>query len=228
MLGVRAAYLGAVFALTLAACSGEKPAGTSNGEAAETAASEGGVPGMDASVQKEIEDTVNAFIPTAKDFGVRNFKIVYELEGQLDGTRTMWVEDYGARVGVEEDVVFGSLEEHKLTYWDGEKVHLKTNDDAVSSIGIRPIQTEPSSFSTSSDSDLELVGYERIGDKILVGKTCEHWKNPNLNYDGCRWKHIDLEFLTGAPGGDTIAQRTTATSFSEGGAIPNHIKGLAN
>ena len=176
--------------------------------------------------KKAVEAYADNFIPEANQFGVRAFKIVYEMEGQQTGKRTIYVEDYGARVGLEEETVTFNIEEYKLTYWDGAKSHLKTNNGPVSSIGIRPVTTEPSSFATTPAADLKLVGYERMGEKTVAGKTCEVWKNANLNYEGCRWNNIELEFANGA-GTDKVLQRVTAVEFIEGQGVPAKLKALA-
>jgi hypothetical protein len=91
---------------------------------------------------------------------------------------------------------------------------------------LRTKSSEPTSFATTPAKDLTTVGYERIGDKVIVGKTCEHWKNGQFNFEGCRWSNIELEFLNGA-GTARILQRTVATELVEGEGIPDRIKALA-
>ena len=121
------------------------------------------------------ERTAEAFVPAADQFGVEQFKVVFALEGQQTGTRTMWVEDYGARVGMEDSLTVYTEQQHKLYYWDGSQSHLlDLPDGEVYSTGIRTRDSEPTSFATTAASDLELVGYERLGEKTLVGQTCEH------------------------------------------------------
>ena len=173
------------------------------------------------------ERTAEAFVPAADQFGVEQFKVVFALEGQQTGTRTMWVEDYGARVGMEDSLTVYTEQQHKLYYWDGSQSHLlDLPDGEVYSTGIRTRDSEPTSFATTPASDLELVGYERLGEKTLVGQTCEHWQNTQLNYEGCRWNNIELEFLNGA-GTDRIIQRSIATEFVEGEGIPDRIRAMA-
>ena len=177
-------------------------------------------------VKQVIEETVAPFIPEADQFGLQSFKIVYRMEGQQTGTRIMYVEDYGKRVALEEDLTAFNMTEDKITYWDGETVHLKINDGAVSAIRIRPITTEPSSFATTSAANLELVGYKRLGEKTILGKPCEHWRSEPLNFEGCRWNNIDLENQNGA-GTDKVLQSIVAIEFVEGEGIPDHIKAIA-
>lgn len=172
--------------------------------------------------------TTNATTPNAGMFGVESFRIVYELEGQTTGTRIMYIEAFGERVGIEEtSTTYGESQQRKY-YWDGDQGHLQRNEGGeVSSMGLRMKDSEPTAFATTPADDLELVGYERIGDKQVAGITCEHWQNTKLNYEGCRWNGIELEFLNGA-GTSRILQRTTATEFEEGVSIPAEIKALAN
>ena len=179
-------------------------------------------------VQEQVEEFVEAFVPEADQFGVKQFKIVYRLKGQENGTRTMWVEDYGRRVALEDKIKVFNMDQNKLVYWDGEKSHLKNLPDGETfTTGIRTKTTEPSSFATTSASDLELVGYKRIGDKNILGETCEHWINETLTYEGCRWNRIDLEFKVGV-GTAKIVQSSVATEYVEGEGIPDRIKSQVN
>lgn len=164
--------------------------------------------------------------PDRNAFDIQTVKVVYALEGQTTGTRTLYVEDFGARVGVvEKSTTYGEAKDSAY-YWDGKKGHLRRNPgEPVSSMGLRVKVSEPTSFATTPAVDLERVGYVRVGDKTIAGQTCEHWKNEKLNYEGCRWKGFDLEFLNGA-GTPKIKQRTTATAVVEGEAIPDAVKAL--
>ncbi len=209
-----------VAALLLVACGESEPGDSGSGSG-----SGKGTSGSD--VQKRVEKELEEFVPKADQFGVETFKIVYDLKGQETGTRTMWVEAYGDRIGIEDQVTVYKTAEHRLYYWDGERSHMKTLPDGkVSSMRLRRKDSEPSSFATLPAASLETAGYVRIGDKDVLGKTCEHWKNERFNYEGCRWKRIDLEFFNGA-GTAKIIQSTIATEFVEGEGIPDRIKALA-
>lgn len=177
-------------------------------------------------VQQAVEDLAAAFVPRADQFGVEQFKVVYDLEGQETGTRTMWVEDFGARVGIEDNLTIYNQPQHKLYYWDGDQGHMKDLPDGqVSSMRLRMKSSEPTSFATTPGDQLQSVGYEQLGEKDIVGITCEHWKNDQFNYEGCRWKNIELEFLNGA-GTEQIIQRSIASEYVEGEAIPERIKAI--
>lgn len=177
--------------------------------------------------QQVATDIAAAFVPQADQFGVERFKIVFDIEGQETGTRTMWVEEYGTRVGVEDNLTVYNQTQHRLYFWDGSRGHMKDLPDGPSSSSpLRTKSSEPTSFATTPASDLATVGYERIGDKDIVGKTCEHWRNDQFNFEGCRWNRIELEFLNGA-GTDRIIQRSVATELVEGEGIPDRIKALA-
>ena len=177
--------------------------------------------------QDTAERIAEAFVPAADQFGVEQFKIVYDLEGQETGTRTMWVEEYGARVGIEDQLSVYSERRHQLYYWDGDRSYMKELPDGeVSSSGLRMKVSEPTSFATTPAGSLEQVGYTRLGEKTIAGHTCEHWKNDQFNYEGCRWKNIELEFMNGA-GTERIIQQTVATEFVEGEGIPDRITALA-
>ncbi|NNF57427.1 MAG: hypothetical protein HKN04_04225 [Rhodothermaceae bacterium] len=204
----------AFVALIVSGCGEDAPDAASSTEGEDTAA-------------EMAEQVAEAFVPAADQFGVEQFKVVYALEGQETGTRTMWVEDYGARVGMEDSLTLYSERQHKLYYWDGDQSHLLDRPDGeVYSTGLRVKASEPTAFATTPASSLETVGYERLGEKTLVGHTCEHWQNTQLNYEGCRWNNIELEFLNGA-GTDRILQQSVATEFVEGEGIPDRIRALA-
>ena len=199
-------------ALVLTACG-------SGGDTSETAA---GTPAND-SVQAVVEKEIATFIPSAKQFGVKQFKLVSNLEGGPVGTRTLWVEDYGNRVGLLREATFGNFDDYYVGYWDGEKMHFRNAPDApVQHMAIRLITTEPSSFATTEATQLEAIGYERIGDKVIAGQTCEHWKQTQQDWEGCRLNHIEFAWRIGE------SQNTTATEYVEGESIPAEIKDLAN
>jgi hypothetical protein len=180
-----------------------------------------------ADVGKVVERGVAAVVPPADRFGVETFRVVFELEGQETGRRTMWVEDHGSRVGIEEELTGYGGPQRKLYYWDGARSHMQDLPDGeVYTTTIRTKVSEPTAFATTSAADLERVGYERLGEKTVAGKTCEHWKNARFNYEGCRWNGIELEFLNGA-GTDKILQRTVAVEFVEGEGIPDRVKAIA-
>ena len=168
------------------------------------------------------------FVPEADQFGLEQFKIVFELEGQETGTRTLWIEDHGARVGMESDVMVYTEAQHQLYYWDGEQSYMQSLPDGeVTTAPLRVKASEPTSFATTSETNLTTVGYQKIGEKTVLGYTCEHWQNLSLNFEGCRWNHLELEFLNGA-GTQNVVQRTTATELVEGEGIPERIRELAN
>jgi hypothetical protein len=194
------------------------------GDAEEPAAS---VSSTSTDVSSTVEQLARDLVPPVDQFGVEQFKVVYALDGQETGTRTMWVEGYGTRVGIEEDLTVFGQAKRSVYYWDGNLSHMKDLPDGeVSAIEIRTKVSEPTAFAITPASDLEVVGYARVGEKNVAGLTCEHWKNDQLNYEGCRWNSIELEFLNGA-GTPTIVQRVTATEFVDGEGIPDRIRALA-
>ncbi len=198
--------------LLLPACGGaqDKPAPSGEGNAAAQQAAE----------------IVAAFVPAADQFGVKTFKVVYALEGQETGTRTIWVEDHGARVGLEDSLTSYGQAKWWRYYWDGTRSYMQNLPDGeVATSPVRTKPAEPSAFATTPAASLERAGYTRLGEKTILGKTCEHWKNEQFNYEGCRWQHLELEFMNGA-GGAKILQRTVATDFVEGEAIPSRITSL--
>jgi len=217
----RAATAGAALSLIVAGC-GEPQV---DAESDSAAVSENGDAEDD--VTEAVDRAVASFVPEADQFGVERFKIVYEMEGQQTGTRTLWVEDHGDRVAVEERLTIYGVDEHKMNYWDGEATWLKQSPDAAPArTGIRTKASEPSSFAVTPASDLETIGYRRTGEKTVAGRTCEVWVHDGLNYEGCRADHIEYEFLNGA-GTPDIIQRATAIEFVEGEGIPDRLKALA-
>jgi hypothetical protein len=168
------------------------------------------------------------FVPAADQFGVATFKIVYQLEGQETGTRTMWVEDHGGRVAVEDDLTVYNMPKRSLYYWDGSRSHMQDLPDGdVFRTPVRTKASEPTAFATTAASGLTTIGYTRIGDKTIAGRTCEHWKQDALNFEGCRWNSIELEFLNGA-GTDRVIQRTLAVELVEGERIPERFTALVD
>ena len=184
-------------------------------------------PGADKVAEKVSRD-IAAFVPKADQFGIRRFKIVYQLKGQETGVRTMWVEDYGARVGIEENLTTYGQRKKSLYYWDGERSYMKDLPDGkLFTTPIRTKISEPTSFATLPANAIEQAGYKRVGEKTIVGKTCEHWKNDQFNFEGSRWNNIEFEFLNGA-GTQKIIQRSVASEFVEGEGIPDRITALAH
>ncbi|MEL6257773.1 MAG: hypothetical protein AAFQ67_01790 [Pseudomonadota bacterium] len=211
-----------IAALLLSAC-GSKDTETTNDDAPAGSSSS-----VDSQVQETVEDSIAAFVPTAKQFGVEQFKLVSALGGQRTGVQTLWVEDYGDRVGILVDAKFGQLDDYYMGYWDGEKIHFRgARDGLVQHVAIRPITTEPSAFATTPPNDLQTVGYALQGEKTILGMTCEHWINANFGWEGCRKDHMDLEWNVGI-NQTTPTQTTIATEYVEGEGIPAEIKALAS
>lgn len=168
------------------------------------------------------------------EYNVESFKVVYEYDGTESGTMTLWVEDYGNRVAMETDLVtkMGRMQQprRQRAYWDGDRMYLQDlTNDSVWESGLRMKDMEPSAFAITSDQDLERVGYERIGDQTIAGKTCEFWRNEGLNFEACRWNRVDLMSDNRAISDKTDGVRFAkkAVEFVEGEIIPADFKSLA-
>lgn len=215
---------GLILALTIPAACGDAsaPGAADSGEQAA-----GGAAG-------EIVDNALSGVPAnlaLDQFGIDTIKVVFSHFGSEEGTRTMWIENYGERVAIQRDYVtrFGSFEEptRNIAYWDGERIYMHNLvNDQRSDMGLRQRDMEPASVTITSPTDLVNVGYERVGEMTIAGRTCEHWRNANLNYETCFWNRIELLSLNGylEEGGFTLKHE--AVEIVEGENIPEEIRAL--
>ncbi len=161
-------------------------------------------------------------------YGVKRAKITYRLEGLIEGTQTLYIDDWGATVAMVTDAAeqAGQRKEHYL-WTDGRAYFRDIATGRTWSSALRAKDSEPTSFAITKAKDLERVGYKRQGEKTIAGKTCEHWVHEEFSYDGCRWKRVELEFANGVLIGANAGLKRTATEVVEGAAIPPDLLALA-
>lgn len=165
---------------------------------------------------------------TIDQFGVDTAKIVFEHTGTEPGQSTFWIENFGERVAIETDLTTGFGPNRSHAYWDGDRLYrLDLETGERFDTPLRQRNMEPASVTVVPAADLESVGYERIGEMVIAGIACAHWRNPAIGYETCFWNRIELLSINGLleDGGFTL--RYEAIEIVVGEPIPDEIRALA-
>ena len=200
---------------------------------ATTTPEQGAEGGGNGSVPDVVEQAINQVAASLAydQFVVAMVKVVFQHFGSEEGQSTLWIENFGERVAVETDLVtrFGSFEEpnRRQAYWDGDRLYSRdlTNDELFD-IGIRQKNMEPAAVTVISPADLESVGYERLGEMMITGQSCEHWRNPTIRYESCFWNRIELLSINGLLEDGGFSLKFEAVEIVEGEGIPDEIRAL--
>jgi len=135
-------------------------------------------------------------------FGVPTGKIVFQYSGTWTGTETVWFDQYGKRVVMEQDIFFSKKNHQKVRIiWAGSKKGSLTCE--YMSYGkevnicfvpfMRPKDTELSIFSHGDESQLK-YGYDKLGPKKFLGKEAQGWKSNSGDITGWIWQGIDVAY----------------------------------
>ncbi len=168
-----------------------------------------------------INDAIEEINDADKLFEVASGKITFEYLGKWTGSETVWFDQYGKRVVIEQDIHQSSKNHNKVKMiWTGDKRtsyncnYISMSEEVNSSENpfIRPKDTELSMFSHGDATQLS-YSYDHIGDKMVAGKQTSGWKSKSHNIEGWIWKGIDLEY-------NNMGIIKKATSFESIKSIP--------
>ncbi|MFT5858890.1 MAG: hypothetical protein ACI865_000984 [Flavobacteriaceae bacterium] len=176
---------------------------------------------IDNETKEMIDDTLIEISEEDKIFEVESGKITFEYSGKWTGTETVWFDQYGKRVVIEQDI-YHSARNHNKTkmIWTGDKEssyncnYISMGEETNSSANafMRPKDTELSLFAHGDATQLA-QNYSQIGDDMKAGKQASGWKSRSNDIIGWIWKGIDLEY-------NNMGVIKTALKFEELSEIP--------
>lgn len=168
-----------------------------------------------------IENTIEEINDDDKLFEVSAGKITFEYSGNWTGSETVWFDQYGKRVVIEQDIHHSAKNYNKVKMiWTGDKktsyncqyITMGEEKNTSQNPFMRPKDTELSIFAHGDGTQLSPF-YNHIGDKMIVGKQASGWKSKTDDIEGWVWKGIDLEY-------NNMGVVKKATSFKEIKSIP--------
>jgi hypothetical protein len=138
-------------------------------------------------------------IPANAMFGIKAAKIVYNYtDGQETGTETLHFDDYGAVAVMVVDRKSKYSTVNQTVIWKDKKSTIINHENkTVATSSFRPKTTEPPAIADADEKTRKNIGYEKLADEIIAGKTCEAWFNAKQNFKYCLWNKIALKEALG-------------------------------
>ncbi len=157
-----------------------------------------------------------------KLFGFESAQIEFLYTGIFEGTETYFIDDWGNTVVIiSKKKEFGN-DVDKTIIWKDDKTTIHDHIAKTSWSGkIRPKDTEPPAAATTKPEYMEKVGYMKMDDEDIAGKTCTVWDNKNINAKYWIWKGIDLKIENNTVGKKGYIRE--AISVEEGVNIPDEV-----
>ncbi len=157
-----------------------------------------------------------------KFFEFKSAKIDFTYSGIFEGKETYYIDDWGNTVVMVQDKKEFGHAKNQTTIWKDEQTtihnHLEKN---VWRGKLRPKDTEPPAVASIAEEQLEMVGYKKLPDEQIAGKTCTVYENSSLNVKYWLWKGIDLKIINRSVG--EVGYVREATSVEENVAIPQKL-----
>jgi hypothetical protein len=153
-------------------------------------------------------------IPANAMFGIKAAKIVYNYtDGQETGTETLYFDDYGAvAVMVVDRKSKYSTVKQTVIWKDRKSTIINHENKTVVKSSFRPKATEPPAIADTDEQTRKNIGYEKLADETIAGKTCEVWFNAKQNFKYCLWNKIALKEALGK---SIMREATLAEEISE-------------
>jgi hypothetical protein len=129
-------------------------------------------------------------------FGIKAAKIVFKFTGSKlhEGTQTLYFDDYGNTAVLITDQGSGMSRNHQTSIWkDGKTTLINHETKKVSTSPFRVKDSEAPAIAETSDNSKKTIGYEKMPDETVAGKTCEVWYNKQLNIKYYLWNKMDLK-----------------------------------
>lgn len=132
-------------------------------------------------------------------FEIKAVKIVFtHTGGPEEGTETLYFDDYGAvAVLVVDKKSKYTVNKQTIIWKDKKSTVINHENKNVASSSFRSKDTEPPSLADTDDNTKKSIGYEKLADETIAGKTCEVWFNAKQNFKYCIWKKISLKEVLG-------------------------------
>ena len=152
-------------------------------------------------------------------YDIKAAKIVFNCTGGPEvGTETLYFDDYGTRAVLVVDKKHRFGRNNQTSIWQDKKTTMINHETrTVTTSPFRVKATEAPGIADLSAAGRNGIGYEKMPDKIIAGKTCEVWYNAKQNFKYYLWKKIGLKEEFGK---DYIKE---AISVDEIAAIPPSV-----
>lgn len=153
-------------------------------------------------------------IPANAMFGIKAAKIVYNYtDGQETGTETLYFDDYGAVAVMLVDRKSKYSTVIQTVIWKDKKSTIINHENkTVAKSSFRPKATEPPAIADTDEKTRKNIGYEKLADETIAGKTCEVWFNAKQNFKYCLWNKIALKEALGT---SIVREAVSADEISE-------------
>ena len=149
-----------------------------------------------------IEESINDLKESEKILEAESGMITFEYTGKWTGRETVWFDQFGKRVVIEQDILHSPANRNKKKMiWTGdnetsyncEYIFMGEEKNSSENPYMRPKETELSLFAHGDDDQL-IQSYKQIGDKMVSGKQASGWRSKTMEIEGWIWKGIDLEY----------------------------------
>ncbi len=157
-----------------------------------------------------------------KFFQTKSAKIDFVYSGIFEGKETFYFDDWGNTVVIVEDKTeFGNPVKQTVIWMDEQATIYKDDEKTLWQGRMRPKGTEPPAVAGIAESQLSLVGYQRMPDEEIAGKRCTVYENSGLNVKYWLWQGIDLKIINRSVGKAGYVRE--AVSVVENAGIPEDL-----
>lgn len=157
--------------------------------------------------------------PIKKFFQFKSVRIDFVYTGIFEGKDTYYIDDWGNTVVIVEDRKELGNQLKQTSIWKDEQTtiynHLQKN---VWRGKMRMKATEPPAVASIAESQLQTVGYKKMPDEQIAGKTCTVYDHSNFKIKYWLWKGIDLKIINRSVGTEGYVRE--AVNVVEDVAIP--------
>ena len=161
-------------------------------------------------------------------FDVATVRITFRHEGAQSGTSTVWIEDYGEKAALLEEVDSGGGASQRHTYWGGDRSYLQNSPNApVAQSSFEPDQMIASRIVRFSEEQKAALGWTPAGERTIAGQTCQVWRQELNQTELCVWRGLDIQEITGVNPDGTFETKREAVEIVENERIPAEFVALA-
>lgn len=141
-----------------------------------------------------VQDTKEKSKPDKTIFDIKAAKIVFNYTGPETGTETLFFDDYGNVAVLLTDMKSKYSVNKQTVIWKDKRSTIINHEKktAVKS-GFRPKSTEPPGIAELDEKTRNNIGYKKLANETIAGKSCEVWFNAKQNFKYCLWKKIALK-----------------------------------
>lgn len=154
--------------------------------------------------KEKVEESIEEINEQDKILEIASAKLTFKYSGKWQGEETVWFDQFGNRVVVDQDIqVSEKLRQKVRLIWNRKKEDSFTcsylndageEEKTCQQAFIRPKDTELSMFAHGDESQLK-YGYESLGLGEYLDKEATGWKSKSAPISGWVWKGIDLQYF---------------------------------